>query len=216
MKHRLTPKDLIEGEDFELLAEVDHLHIKQFITEQIVNEKKLIHQYSVYQIAMIALFVFLLVKAILSYTSGISQPLWAIGASLVFSFSLLIILHELIHAAAYRLVGTGQVQFGAIWRKFIFYAAVDQEVVDYPSFRIVALAPFFVVKVISIVLALIFWSSSWAYFFVSLMCIHSLFCAGDIAMLAFYKLHPDKEIYNFDDLGQKKTFFYFKKKNLPK
>ena len=216
MKHRLTPKDLIEGEEFELLAEVDHLHIKQFITEQIVNEKKLIHQYSVYQIAMIALFVFLLVKAIFSYTSGISQPLWTIGASLVFSFSLLIILHELIHAVAYRLVGTGKVQFGAIWRKFIFYAAVDQEVVDYPSFRIVALAPFVVVKVISIVLALIFWSSSWAYFFVSLMCIHSLFCAGDIAMLAFYKLHPDKEIYNFDDLTQKKTFFYFKKKNLPK
>ena len=31
MKHQLTPKDLIESDDFELLAEVDHLHIKQFI-----------------------------------------------------------------------------------------------------------------------------------------------------------------------------------------
>ncbi len=216
MKHRLTPKDLIEGDEFELLAEVDHLHIKQFINEQIISEKKLIHQYSVYQIAMIALFILLLAKAILLYTSGISQPLGAIGTSLVFSFSLLIILHELIHAAAYRLVGTGKVQFGAIWRKFIFYAAVDQEVIDYSSFRIVALAPFVVVKAISILFALIFWSTSWAYFFVSLMCIHSLFCAGDIAMLAFYKRHPNNEIYNFDDISQKKTFFYFKKKNLTK
>lgn len=33
MKQELTPQDLMEGEDFELLAEVDHLYIKQFIFE---------------------------------------------------------------------------------------------------------------------------------------------------------------------------------------
>jgi len=211
MNHRLTPEDLVKNDEFELLAEVDHLHIKQFIFEQIAKEKHLIRLYSAYQISMIALFIFLLVKAILLFLHGIGEHLIAIGLSLLFSFSLLIMLHELLHAAAYKIRGTGKITFGAFWKKFIFYAAADQQVIDYPSFKMVALAPFVTVKILSAVMALLFWSNPMAYFFVSLMCIHSLFCAGDIAMLAFYNLHADKEIYNFDDLSRKKTFFYYRK-----
>ena len=211
MKHHLTPENLINGDEFELLAEVDHLHIKQFIFAQITKEKHLIRLYSVYQVSMIALFIFLLIKAILLFSHGIKEPLIAIGLSLIISFSLLIILHELLHAVAYKIRGAGKITFGAIWKKFIFYAAADQQVVDYASFKVVALAPFVTVKIVSVVMALLFWSNPLAYFFVSLMCIHSLFCAGDIAMLAFYNLHGDKEIYNFDDLSRKKTFFYYRK-----
>lgn len=213
MKHGLKPTDLIENANFELLAEIDHLQIKQFIFEQIAKEKNLIKLYSAYQIGMIALFIFLFVKAMILLFEGDTHPILMMGASILFSFTLLIILHELIHAAAYRLKGAGKVQFGAIWRKFIFYAAVDQEVIDYPSFKFVAYAPLVVVKVISLVLTIAFWHSPVAYFFITLMCTHSLFCAGDMAMLAFYMLHPDKEIYNFDDLSQKKTYFYFRKKS---
>ena len=210
---RLTPKDLIENDDFELLAEVDHLHIKQFIFEQITKEKQLIRLYSAYQLGMIGLFLFLLTKAIILLLRDMNKPLFAIGASLLFSFSLLVILHELIHALAYKLRGANKITFGAIWRKFIFYAAADQQVIDYYSFKMVALAPFVLVKVVCILLAIVFWTTPLAYFFMSLMCVHSLFCAGDIAMLAFYKLNSDKEIFNFDDLSQKKTFFYFRKNN---
>lgn len=211
MKHGLKPKDLIGNDDFELLAEVDHQHIKQFIFEQIVQEKHLIRLYSAYQIGMIALFIFLLVKAGLLYFREIVQPIEVIGLSILFAFTGLIVLHELLHAVAYRMMGARKITFGAIWRKFIFYAAADQQVIDYRSFKIVAYAPLVVVKVTCIILTICFWNSPGAYFSISLMCIHSLFCAGDIAMLAFYKLHPDKEIYNFDDLSQKKTFFYFRK-----
>lgn len=210
---QLTPKDLIEDENFELLAEVDHLHIKDFIFEQIVMKKQIIRLYSAYQLGMIALFLFLLVKAIILFSKDMKEPLFAIGISLLFSFSLLIILHELIHALAYRLQGSGKITFGAIWHKFIFYAVADQQVIDYPTFKIVALAPFITVKIVCILLTIFFWSSPPAYFFLSLMCIHSLFCAGDIAMLAFYNIHSDKEIYNFDDLNQKKTFFYYRKED---
>ncbi|MGQ7868039.1 DUF3267 domain-containing protein [Sunxiuqinia sp. sy24] len=213
MKHQLTPTDLKNRDEFELLAEVDHQHIKPFIFEQISREKHLIRLYSIYQISMIALYVFILTKAAIHYTHGVSQPITKMGLALLFAFTLLIILHELIHAAAYRLRGTGKVQFGAIWSKFIFYAGVDKEVIDFRTFRFVALAPFWLVKGLCIVSALLFWTSPWAYFFISLMCIHSLFCAGDMAMLAFYRLHPDKEIYNYDDLSQQKTYFYFRKNN---
>jgi hypothetical protein len=38
-----------------------------------------------------------------------------------------------------------------------------------------------------------------------------MFCAGDIAMLAFYRLNKGKEIYNFDSLSEGKTYFYARK-----
>lgn len=211
MKTQLTPEDLIKNDNFELLAEVDHRNIKQFIFEQITKEKHLIRLYSAYQISMIALFIFLLVKAIIQSSSGMNSALINIGYALLFSFTALIILHELIHALAYRMQGAHNITFGAIWKKFIFYAAADKQVIDYHTFKVVALAPFVAVKLVSLILAIYFWMTPFAYFFMSLMCIHSLFCAGDIAMLAFYKLHPEKEIYNFDDLSQQKTFFYHRK-----
>jgi len=211
MKTILTPKELIDSDEFELLEEVDHRNIKQFVFEQIMKEKHLIRLYSAYQISMIALLIFLLVKAVIQWSSGMNSPIQNIAWALLFSFTVLIVLHELIHAVAYWLQGAGKITFGAIWKKFIFYAAADQQVIDHDSFRLVALAPFVVVKVLSVALAIYFWSTPLAYFFMSLMCIHSLFCAGDIAMLAFYKLHPNKEIYNFDDLSQNKTFFYYRK-----
>jgi len=41
--------------------------------------------------------------------------------------------------------------------------------------------------------------------------LHSLFCAGDVAMLVFYRLNGEKEIFNFDSKTEGKTYFYSNK-----
>lgn len=208
---QLTPEDLINNDAFELLAEVKHTEIKDFVMEQVINEKYLIKNYGIYQVAMMALFIFILVKGTVQLARGINEPVIAIGASVVFSVTLLVIIHEFIHALAYWVNGSRNLSVGAIWQKFIFYVAADRQVISYPVFRIVALSPFISIKIASIILTILFWSSPLAYFFMSVMCIHSLFCGGDIAMLAFYSIHADKEIYNFDDLKKGKTYFYIRK-----
>ena len=208
---RLTPADIRDNDDFELLAEVSHSEIKQFIIEQVMNEREVVRIYGVYQVAMVALVIFILAKAVILFSRGFAEPLMFIGGSVLFSVTVLVVIHEFIHAVAYWLTGARNIKAGAIWRKFIFYIAADREVIDYPSFKIVALAPFVLVKVSCVILTVLFWSNPLAYFFLSLMCIHSLFCAGDMAMLAFYRLHHDKEIYNFDDLKEGKTFFFYRK-----
>ncbi len=208
---KLRPEDIVGNDDFELLAEVEHSKIKEFVMDQVMNEKNLVKTYGIYQIAMMALLLFVLAKSIIQLTRGISEPILAIGASILFSVTLLVIIHELIHAVAYWLTGSKNLSVGAIWRKFIFYVAADRQVIDFPSFRIVALAPFITVKLATIILTIAFWSSPLAYFYLSIMCLHSLFCGGDIAMLAFYYIHHDKEIYNFDDLKTGRTFFYIRK-----
>jgi hypothetical protein len=112
---------------------------------------------------------------------------------------------------AYLFTGARRISFGVIPKKFIFYALADRQVITARAFHIVALAPFVVVKLICLIGIVEFYDSQLMYFFLSVMCLHSLFCAGDIAMLAFYRIHKGKEIYNFDNRSEGKTYFYSRK-----
>lgn len=212
MSRKLTPEELQSSRDFELLAEVSHQHLRDFVMEQIHLEKRIIRIYSVYQVVMMLIFVFFFTRGIVLAIKGHAELITTIGLSLVFSFTALIIIHELIHALAYLLTGARRISFGVILKKFIFYALADREVVSKGAFHVVALAPLVVVKAVCLVGLFYFQDSQLMYFFLSVMCLHSLFCAGDLAMLAFYNRHSDKEIYNFDHRSEGKTYFYARKK----
>ncbi|MDP2337914.1 MAG: DUF3267 domain-containing protein [Bacteroidota bacterium] len=208
MRSKLTPEDLKSGDRFELLAEVSHLNLREFVVEQITKEKYIIRSYSVYQVIMLIVFGVLLIRSILIMVKGHSEALVSVVLAIIFSFTLLIIIHELLHALAYLLTGARQISFGFIPRKFIFYALADRQVIAYPAFHLVALTPFVIVNMICFVVLLATHNSQLIYFFLTVMCMHSLFCAGDMAMLAFYNLHRGKEIFNFDDRSEGKTYFY--------
>lgn len=211
MSKKLTPEDLQNESEFELLTEVSHQKLREFVVEQIVEEKFVIRIYSIYQGLMMLVFAFLLTKGIVHTIKGHSELLIEIGLSILFSLSALIIIHELLHALAYLLTGARRISFGIIPKKFIFYALADQQVIASKAFHIVALAPFVVVKLICLIGIIVFYNQQLMYFFLSVMCLHSLFCAGDIAMLAFYRIHKEKEIFNFDNKSEGKTYFYYRK-----
>jgi len=212
MSKKLTPEDLQNESEFELLTEVSHEKLREFVVEQIVEEKYIIRIYSIYQVIMMMLFVFLLTRGIVLSIKGHSEILIEIGLSIAFSLSALIVIHELLHALAYLLTGARRISFGVIPKKFIFYALADRQVIAKRAFHIVALAPFVVVKLICLIGIIEFYNEQLMYFFLCVMCLHSLFCAGDIAMLAFYRIHKEKEIYNFDNRSEGKTYFYSRKK----
>jgi hypothetical protein len=211
MSKKLTPEDLQNDNGFELLAEVSHQELRKFVVEQITKEKYLIRSYSVYQVVMMMLLVFLLTRSIVLAVKGYAEPIIGIGLALLFSFSVLIVIHELLHALAYLLSGARRISFGLNLRKFVFYALADKQVIASRAFHWIALAPLVVVKLICIAGAITFYNEQLMYFFVTVMCLHSLFCAGDMAMLAFYRLHNEKEIYNFDNRSEGKTYFYTRK-----
>ena len=208
MSRKLTPEDLQNESEFELLTEVSHQKLREFVVEQIVEEKYIIRIYSIYQVIMMMLFVFLLTRGIVLSIKGHSELLISVGLSITFSLSALIVIHELLHALAYLVTGARRISFGVIPKKFIFYALADRQVIAKQAFHIVALTPFVVVKLICLIGIVEFYDSQLMYFFLSVMCLHSLFCAGDIAMLAFYRIHKGKEIYNFDNRSEGKTYFY--------
>lgn len=211
MGKKLKPEDLLDQNEFELLAEISHQKLREFVVEQISEEKFIIRIYSIYQLLMVLLFTFLFTRGIVLAIKGYSALLVNISWAVAFSLSALIIIHELIHALAYLLTGARRISFGVILKKFVFYALADRQVIAPRAFHVVALAPFVMVKVICLIGIFLFLNQPVVYFFLSVMCLHSLFCAGDIAMLAFYRIHRGKEIYNFDDKSEGKTYFYSRK-----
>jgi hypothetical protein len=211
MKRKLSPGDLQNNNEFELLAEVSHQKLREFVVEQINEEKYIIRIYSVYQVVMMMILVFLLTRSVIFAFKGYSEPIIGIGLAVLFSFSLLIVIHELLHALAYLLSGARKISFGFILKKFTFYALADQQVIKSQEFHFVALTPFIVVKLICLIGVISFYNQPMMYFYLSIMCLHSMFCAGDLAMLAFYSLHRGKEIFNFDNRSEGKTYFYIRK-----
>jgi len=211
MRVKLTPEDLKNENEFELLTEVSHQELREFVVSQIRDEKQIIRIYSIYRVFMMAFFIFLLTRSIVFAFRGNFDGLIGIGWSVLFSFSVLIVIHELLHALAYWISGARNISFGFVLKKFIFYALADQQVIQSKAFHFVALTPFVVIKLIGIIGAISSCNEKLIYFFLTLICLHSLFCAGDIAMLAFYKLHRGKEIFNFDNKSEGKTYFYIRK-----
>jgi hypothetical protein len=144
---------------------------------------------------------------------GDSLMLVSIAVSLVFSFSVLIVLHELIHGVAFKIVGAPKVSYGGYIRKMLFYAEADRFVANRKQFTMVALAPLIVVKLLTITGCIIFWGGPFLWFFLSTMCLHSLFCAGDIALLSFFYQTSDK-YFTFDDKPSKRSYYFRRKTDL--
>lgn len=212
MQQKLSPEDLINNDEYELLTEITHQNIREFIIDQIKNNKSVLLIYSIYQVVMITLFSFLFGKSIVLAIKDKPEFLYYTLGALLFSVTFLIIIHELLHGFAYYLAGARKISYGMILKKFIFYAQADMFVINKFQFHIVALAPFVIIKILTFTGALISSGTPLMYLFLVIMCAHSLFCAGDIAMLVFYKINNDKEIYNYDNRSEGKTYFYMRKK----
>jgi len=208
---KLTPEDLQNENEFELLTEVSHQRLREFVIELVMEGKTIIRIYSIYQAVMMILFVYLLTRGMVLFFKGNPTLLIQIGLSMLFSVTALIVIHELLHAVAYLATGARRISFGVIPKKFVFYAMADRQVITPRAFHLVALTPFVVVKLICLMGVVQFYNQPMIYFFIGIMCLHSLFCAGDIAMLDFYRLHKGKEIYNFDNKSEGKTYFYARK-----
>ena len=126
MRKKLIPEDLQTGGEFELLEEVSHQNLREFVVSQIREEKQVIRFYSIYQVLMMTLFVFFLTRSIIFSIKGYSEALAYVGVGVLFSFSLLIVIHELLHALAYLFTGSRKISFGYILKKFVFYALADR------------------------------------------------------------------------------------------
>jgi hypothetical protein len=203
-----TIEELKEGRNYELLAVVDHARIKDFVLHQVMEDKKFIPYYMAYQTVLFLGALFFLSRAVaLAFRGDFNYLIASIGA-LAFSLSFLIIIHELLHGIMLKLAGAPRISFGMVPGRFIFFVAADKFVLNRKSFMWVAFAPLVTVQIVT-VLAIFLWAGEpLVYFPVMVMCVHSFFCAGDIALATLFYRYPEREVFTFDDAKGKTSYYY--------
>ncbi len=203
-----TIDELRNSGKYELIAQLNHQQIKEFVIDQLTESSAIIKSYMIYQVVMILIGIFFFTRSIVLAFQTSAEPLYYLLAALVFSFSVLIIIHELLHGIALKLVGAERVNFGGYLKKFIFYAEADQFVINRKQFAFVALTPLFAVKLITLIGIIFFFNHPVFYFLIFVMSAHSLFCAGDIGLLSVFYKTKNSEIFTFDVKAEKTSYFY--------
>lgn len=205
-----TIEELQNKERFELIAKLNHQEIKEFVLKQLTSEGKLVRIFMIYQVVMILIGIFFVTRSIILLFQEYTEPIYYTVAALVFCFSLLVIIHELLHGVALKLTGAKRINFGGYLRKFIFYAEADKTVFNRKQFAFIALTPLVVVKIITLAGIIFFFNSPLFYALILVMSAHSLFCAGDIGLLSIFYKFGTSEIYTYD-VKAEKTSYYFRK-----
>lgn len=211
MNRNPSVAELFESGRYELAGELPHLQIKDFVIEQVNKRGRLIQVYFIYQSLMICLGILVLAICTAKAFQGYFGNLLYVAGALVFSFSALIVLHELLHGISFKMAGAPKVSYGCYLRKMIFYAEADGFVANKKQFTLVALFPLVFIQAITLAGAILFCLVPAMYFFLTIMSLHSLFCAGDIGLLAFF-YHDNGRYFTFDDKPAKKSY-YFREKN---
>ncbi len=125
---------------------------------------------------------------------------------------MLIPVHEIIHAASYKLAGASQIKFGIKPEYYLFYVTTDKYVIGKTRFMMVAFTPF---VTISIVLILLIFNTGYplSWSFITSFFVHTTMCIGDFAIAGFFMDFPDQEMYTYDDTEREETYFYVKKRS---
>jgi hypothetical protein len=208
MRH--TVEQIKKDPRFQLLDKLHYDDILEFATEYV---RKRTHSMFFY-LLLVAVFFILQWSAFLygifvnhmNTVSLLKQFLYG----LIISLTIVIPLHELIHAFVYLLLGARKIRFGAVLKHFAFYAVADDFVVNRNAFIFLALSPFILVSLLNLA-GFVFVHGYASYTYISVLFFHATMCAGDFALLSYFEYHRDKELYTFDDVGNKISYFYFKK-----
>lgn len=203
---------LKDSGEYELIAQLNHQQIKEFVIKQLSEGGPMIKTYMIYQIGMIVVGIFFFTSSIMIAFQSSLIPLYYSIAALIFCFSILIVIHELLHGIALKIVGAKKVTYGGYLKKFIFYAEADQFVINRKQFAFVALTPLFVIKLITLIGVVFLFNQPIFFFLIFVMSAHSLFCAGDIGLLSIFYKYKNSEIYTFDVKEEKTSYYFMQKK----
>lgn len=212
MVNRLTtsrrfPKIPIFGGMEQMIATVPHSGIKAFIKESAKKPGPYKTSYLV-----LAILAGIVIGAFPAYAltswifGGTSTYAIQAGLGFVFSFSVLIVIHEWIHGLAYKIYGAKNVYYGGSIKQFVFYAASDGDVFTGRQFRVIAFAPFAAVTTLCLVLMLLF--PQYVFLLLTILSLHTMFCGGDFLFIHFLSQHGLDRVRTYDSREKAESYFY--------
>jgi hypothetical protein len=202
-----TLDELKNNPDYTLIKELPHTQITEFVFNYIKKKNSVMNSFYIFHSILFVFLLYFLIQNIINSLYPWNHIFWAFVIALVTGFTIIIPLHEGIHAIIFKLLGAKNIRFGADVKKMIFYATADKYVTNRKKFILVALAPFTAIIIGCTLYAFIVGRHA-IFFALFFMIIHGMMCIGDFALMSFYAENKGKKIYTFDDTQNKISYFY--------
>lgn len=200
-----TPEELGEQDRYEKIADLDHHEMVPFILGNLKN-RNLINE--LFKHGTLLLVVFILYMWIGRWNS--TDFFIGLGAGLLFTFTIGVLLHELLHLMVYKFLGAKKTRLKALWDQGAVAAVADHFVVSEKEFYWLAFTPFVVLTTAGI--AGLFFTHGWIFYALSVFLImHATACIGDFSLAGYIYGHRGRKIYTFDDTENDRSFFYAEK-----
>ena len=201
--------DTLQNENlYRKILELDFSEMTPFVLNHIGGKEKVAVIFMGMNLATALFILIYIVWALAADQMDGGRVFWQILGG-IFSGSILIIApHELLHGLAYRLLGTRHIRFGVDFQQFIFFVTADRFPISRNELRFLALTPFAVINA-AIISVTAIWFTEWTLLSATLLLSHNIMCIGDFALLSFANKHKG-EIYSYDEIEKKKSYFYMK------
>ncbi len=199
----------LENNGYHLIEELQHDELIPFVQRIFRSPNWITKTYIWLNIILIIGLLALIVVAILdgkSFGSIIGQVSWGILLLLP-----IIPIHEGLHGAVYKYLGAPKVHYTANFKRFYFTAQADRFLVDKNGFYPLAFTPFLVINSAAIVLMFIF--PEYLLLLCTFLFSHTTACGGDFALAAYFYNKRDTGLITYDDVPNKRTFFYARVKS---
>lgn len=207
---RLTPGDIIKNPSFVFLDEIHYDDIVDFAGKYLRKRNRSMIFFYFVLIGMFLLMMVAIGFGMLDHHRGFGAIMKQYLYGIIISFSINIPVHEIIHGIIYVLLGARKIRFGAEFKQLAFYAVADGFVTRKWGFYLIAISPFLVITGLNLA-GFIFVPGVASYTYISVLFWHTTMCAGDFALMSYYDTHRDKDIYTFDDVHKRISYFYYRK-----
>ena len=191
---------------YRVILELDFGEMIPFVMKNIKRRNGISLLYFIINAATLLLILFYIVWGIRNGIFSGGRILVQIVAGFLAGSILVIPPHELLHGLAYRLLGARKIKFGADLHQFIFYVTADRFPISKRELAFLALTPFFLINVSTIVFTAA-WATPLTLFSATFLLSHNIMCIGDFAIIA-YAYHIKEDLFSFDDIQKKKSYFF--------
>lgn len=203
----LKISELGNAQKYQLLYELDHNEITSFAQAEFKKRNVFTIFYFLVNAAFLGSLGFFIALDLLSEKVNWIDMFGGLCLGILVCFSVVILLHELLHVLAYKIVGAKETAIKADWKKFVFVAVADRFVVGSQAFYFIALLPFTVFTT-AFLLGLSLTSGFVFYMILGTAFMHTACCGGDFALVSYFWENRSKQIITYDDVPQKKSYFY--------
>ncbi len=206
MATKITPEQLEDKSRYRLILKLSYHDIPGFVLRYLSQKNQVTFFFWLFSLFFLLLAIHPTVD-FFSVHPGIRKTVLYGFYGLIAFPVLLIPVHEGIHALFFLLAGVKNITVGASLKEMFFYVTAHRSPVRRKDFTRLALAPFALISAgLWIAAWLVPGFLSWSFYLT--LFAHATMCAGDFAMLSFYRQYGDREIITYDDVEEKAAYFF--------